>query len=277
MVDFIARVTEHSEDFTKSHRDVANYFLYNLDKVAVGTLEELAAAVGVSTTTIIRFARKLGYSGFTELQKAAQAVVFCKEEERRAEELADKDTDHLLKETFERDIRNIEETMRALKQEDLDLATDIMMSADNLYIFGLRMAFSLAYHSFASWGRMRKNLRLIHSTGMYHPEEMLSMKAGDACVIFIFPRYVAMSVQYLHWMKKRGVKIILVTAGTYNADHQSADVVLSCRVKSGSYQNSYAAPMALINYFTMAMVARSDEAATLLKDSEELLGPGYYL
>lgn len=277
MSDFVARVTEHSEEFTKAHKDVANYFLYNLDKVAVNTLEELSGTVGVSTTTVIRFARQLGYTGFTELQKDVQSFIFNKEQWSGGENEKPSGTGALLRETCERDIRNIEDTMKALKQKDLDQATEIMMKADSLYILGLRMSFSLAYCSFASWGRMRKNIRLIHATGMYHPEEMLGMKKGDACVVFTFPRYVSATARYLRWMKKRGVKIILVTAGTYNTDHEYADVVLSCRVKSGSYQNSYAAPITLINYFTAAMVARSDEATALLKDSEELLGPDFYL
>ena len=46
MADFINRVTEHFDELTKSHKEVANYFLYNLDKVAVGTLEDLAGLVG---------------------------------------------------------------------------------------------------------------------------------------------------------------------------------------------------------------------------------------
>ena len=79
MADFINRVTEHFDELTKSHKEVANYFLYNLDKVAVGTLEDLAGLVGVSTTTVIRFARQLGYSGFTELQKDAQNIVLNKD------------------------------------------------------------------------------------------------------------------------------------------------------------------------------------------------------
>ncbi len=279
MSDFIERVAEHFDELTKSHKDVANYFLYNLDKVAVNTLEELAGIVGVSTTTIIRFAKQMGYSGFTELQKDAQNIVLNKEKESgNSEGTEARDPDCFLKESFERDIRNIEYTMKNLRQEDLDQASRMMMGAENLYIMGMRMAFSAAYYSFASWGRMRKNIRLLHWTGMEYPEEMMSMKSGDVCLIFSFPRYVTSLVRLMRWMKNQGVQIILVTSGTYSVAREFADLVLTCRVKTGSYQNSYAAPICLINYFTMAMASRkSDEAAALLKDSEELLGPGFYI
>ena len=280
MADFINRVTEHFDELTKSHKEVANYFLYNLDKVAVGTLEDLAGLVGVSTTTVIRFARQLGYSGFTELQKDAQNIVLNKDmiPEQPESGSPDQKVSSRLATSFERDIRNIENTMKDLKEEDLDRAVSLMQSADSLYIMSMRMGFSLAYYAFASWGRLRRDIRLLRFTGMEYPEEMLSMKSGDVCIIFTFPRYVTSAVRLMKWMKKHGVRIILVTAGTYSLEREFSDIVLTCRVKTGSYQNSYAAPVCLINYFTMAMASKKyDEAAALLKDSEELLGPGFYM
>ena len=63
--------------------------------------------------------------------------------------------------SFERDIRNIENTMKDLKEEDLDRAVSLMQSADSLYIMSMRMGFSLAYYAFASWGRLLRHF-LIH-------------------------------------------------------------------------------------------------------------------
>lgn len=280
MADFINRVTMHFDELTKSHKDVANYFLYHLDKVAVSTLEELAGLVGVSTTTVIRFARQLGYGGFTELQKDAQNIVLNKETEVDQDEVSSqvKIENELLQETYERDSRNIANTMKQLKKADLDQAVDLMLATDNLYVLGMRMAFTLAYYSFASWGRMKKNIRLIRMTGMEYPEEMVSMKQGDVCVVFAFPRYVSFLPRLLNWMKGKGVKVILVTASTFISAKEIADIVFPCWVKSASYQNSYAAPLCLINYFTLALATRNhEEAVELLKYSEELLGDGFYI
>lgn len=280
MADFINRVTAHFDELTKSHKQVANCFLYHLDKVAVSTLEDSAALAGVSTTTVIRFARQLGYAGFTDLQKAAQSIVLNKEAGFHPEHL-EKQTgysDGFLKESCERDKINIEDTMKSLRKEDLDQSIDLMLGADTLYLMGMRMAFTLAYYSFASWGRVRTNIRLITVTGMEYPEEMLGMKKGDTCLIFAFPRYSSSLLRILNWMKKKKVKVILVTAASFAAAKEFADIVLPCRVKTSSYQNSYAAPVCLINYFTSALAAKNiAESAGLLKDSEELLGPGFYI
>lgn len=280
MADFINRVTMHFDELTKSHKDVANYFLYHLDKVAVNTLEDMAGQVGVSTTTIIRFARQLGYGGFTELQKDAQNIVLNKEPENIGiGDGADSgEYDELLYESFERDKRNIENTMRSLNKADLERSVDLMLAADNLYILGMRMAYTLAYYSFASWGRMKRGIRLIHMTGMEYPEEMIGMKEGDVCVVFAFPRYIASMLRLLNWMKSKKVKVILVTASTFAAAKGFADIVIPCRVKTTTYQNSDVAPICLINYFTMAFASRNrEEAIELLKDSEELLGEGFYI
>lgn len=279
MADFINRVTAHFDELTKSHKDVANYFLYNLDKVAVNTLEDLAGLVGVSTTTVIRFARQLGYGGFTELQKDAQNIVLNKEMDPPTDiGEGNGEIDPLLFESFERDSRNIQNTMRGLAKEDLDKTAELMLSANNLYIMGMRMAYTLAYYSFASWGRMRRGIHLIHMTGMEYPEEMIGMGKGDVCVVFAFPRYNSSLIRILNWMKKKGVKVVLVTSSTFVAAGEFADIVLPCRVKTTSYQNSYAAPVCLINYFTMAFASRnSEESVELLKDTEELLGEGFYI
>lgn len=282
MADFINRVTAHFDELTNSHKEVANYFLYHLDKVAVSTLEELSGQVGVSTTTVIRFARQLGYTGFTQLQKAAQSIVLNKEADVTSAAAPGKEhsaaPDRCLQESYERDKLNIENTMRSLKKEELDKAVSLMLEADTLYLMGMRMAFTLAYYSFASWGRVRTNIRLLNMTGMEYPEEMLGMKKGDVCVLFAFPRYSSSLLRILNWMKKKQVKVILMTAASFAAAKEFADIVLPCRVKTSSYQNSYAAPVCLINYFTSALAAKNfAESAELLKDSEELLGPGFYI
>lgn len=282
MADFINRVTMHFDELTKSHKDVANYFLYHLDKVAVSTLEDLAGLVGVSTTTVIRFARQLEYGGFTELQKDAQNIVLNKEMDLNQESDSDGgqqgDTDELFRESWERDLRNIENTMKGLKKADLDTAVELLQNSKNLYLFGMRMAFTLSYYSYASWGRLKRNIRLIQMTGMEYPEEMISMRKGDVCVVFAFPRYVASMLRILNWMKGKGVKVILITTSTFAGAREFADLVLPCRVKTTSYQNSYAAPICLINYFTMALASRNrEEAIELLKDSEELLGEDFYI
>lgn len=230
MADFINRVTEHFDELTKSHKEVANYFLYNLDKVAVGTLEDLAGLVGVSTTTVIRFARQLGYSGFTELQKDAQNIVLNKDmiPEQPESGSPDQKVSSRLATSFERDIRNIENTMKDLKEEDLDRAVSLMQSADSLYIMSMRMGFSLAYYAFASWGRLRRDIRLLRFTGMEYPEEMVSMKKGDVCVVFAFPRFTSLAIHLLEWMKKRQVKVILVTSATFVAAREYAEIILPC-------------------------------------------------
>lgn len=280
MADFINRVTAHFDELTKSHKEVANYFLYNLDKVAVGTLEDLAGLVGVSTTTVIRFARQLGYAGFTELQKDAQNIVLNKDSlpGQTDGEPGKEKVNSRLAASFERDIRNIENTMKDLKEEELDRAVGLMQSADSLYIMSMRMGFSLSYYAFASWGRIRKNLHLIRFTGMEYPEEMVSMKKGDVCVVFAFPRFTSLAIHLLEWMKKKQIKVILITSAAFAAAREYAEIVLPCRVKTASYQNSHVAPICLINYFTMALTAENyDEAAELLRDTEELLGSEFYI
>ena len=78
MSGFMNKISENFDMFTHSQKAVANYLMDNLDHVAFCTLEDIAARIGVSTTTVIRFSRVLGYAGFSEMQKDIQSNIKSK-------------------------------------------------------------------------------------------------------------------------------------------------------------------------------------------------------
>ena len=72
MSNFLQDLSVHYNMFTRSQKIIADYLTENLNAIAFCTLEELAEKINVSTTTIIRFSRTLGYSGYSEMQKDIQ-------------------------------------------------------------------------------------------------------------------------------------------------------------------------------------------------------------
>lgn len=279
MSGFINKITEHLGELSAAHQNVASYMLYNIDKVAFGTVEELSRQIGVSTTTVIRFAQRLGYRGFSDLQKDAQQIVLTKSDNNvDTSQTAHLPAIHALLESYQQDMQNVTATFSNLTVQQLDQAVQWMQEGKCLYLLGLRMAFTLSYYAYASWGRMRRNIRLVHMEGLEYPEDMLNMKQGDVCVCFAFPRYVADTLRLLKWMRKQGVWVILITGARKSILWDMADLVLPCHVKSSSYQNSYSAPLALVNYFTKALSGLNQKTISdLLRNSEELLGEDFYL
>ena len=278
MSNIIDKITENFDSFSRSQKTVANYVMENTNALAFHTLNDFAGLIGVSTTTVIRFARMLGFEGYTELQKSIQQGI--KNKEALPERLPQSTAEHmnLFRDSFENDIANINATFEALSPQELKKAVDALATATNIYCLGLRSSFTMAYYISSHLGQLRKNVRLIQSVGMNFPEEIINAQPGDVCIAFMFPRYSRQSANILTWFKKAGIKIVLITGQSWLELQNLADIILPCRVNGISFKNSYVAPMCRVNYL-VAEVARKDYDLSLglLKRTEEILEQGYYL
>jgi len=252
----------------------------NINSIAFNTLDDLALKIGVSTTTIIRFARILGYNGYSDMQQDIQSKIRGKVSlpQRLNESLINLKRDKLLIDTYENDIANIKNTFANVSEEDLKAAINSIITGKTVYVLGLRSSFSLAYYIASRLSQIKDNIRFIQAIGMTYPEEIVGAKEGDVCITFMFPRYSKMTANIVTTLKKRKVKIILFTSSNYSAIKSYGDIILPCSVKSLSFKNSFVAPMCLCNYLVAAIsVENYSNAVNVLNQTEEILSYGYYL
>ncbi|GKH32021.1 MurR/RpiR family transcriptional regulator [Muricomes sp. OA1] len=279
MSNFLQALNNNYHDFTRSQKVIADYLSNNLSSIAFCTLEELADRIGVSTTTIIRFSRALGYTGYSEMQKDIQNGFQTKVSlPERLSLHKDYPSNTLLADSFQNDIQNIQSTLEAQNVEDLQKAIDLISTAPTVYVLGMRSSFSISYYTASRLSEIRENIHLIQSVGMLYPEEIVSAKPGDVCVAYLFPRYSKLSTTVLSWLKNEGVTIILFTSQNYSAVKGYGDVILPCSISSLSYKNSYAAPMSLSNYLIAAIAQKNyAESQRVLERTEAILNQGFYL
>lgn len=279
MSDFMQKINNCYNTLTRSHKSIADYLTDDLNAVAFCTLEELAEKIGVSTTTVIRFSRALGYSGYTEMQKDIQANIQNKASlPERLIYHKDYPANALLAESFQNDINNIRETLEAQNSDDLRTVISLITGARNVYVLGMRSSFSISYYMASRLSEIRENVRLIQSVGMIYPEEIVSAGADDVCIAYIFPRYSKLTTTILSWMKHEGVKVVLITSRNYSAIRGYGDIILPCAINSLSYKNSYAAPTTLSNYLVCALAQENyEESQRVLAKTESILKEGFYL
>ncbi|MDO4961184.1 MAG: MurR/RpiR family transcriptional regulator [Eubacteriales bacterium] len=280
---FSKKIVDCSPGFSKSMKTIADFYLENLDAMTFSTLEEVAGSIGVSTTTVIRFARELGYTGYTQMQKAIQAEVLSKVSlPERLDSLQNSSNDpegdnHLLQASMQRDMDNISETLARLDETVLGSAVDRIIRAENVYLLGMRGSFSLACYMMSRLGQLRPNVHLIESSGLFFPESMNGCGETDVCIVFTFPRHSKTTIDILEWLKKRKVCIIMITSESSEVSRRYADLCFNCVIKSISVKNSIAAPIALINYLTAAAAIKAgDTAESTIRDTEEFLIGGIY-
>lgn len=279
MSDFLTNLNQHFDSFTHSQKLTANYLTDHMTEFAFSTLENLAEKIDVSTTTVIRFSRALGYKGFSEMQRDIQAEL--KQKESLPGRLADMppiSDNHLLRESFENDMKNIRKTLEVQRDEDLKKAVEIISGAKNIYVLGMRSSFAVAHYMASQLGEIKKHVNLIQSIGMIYPEEIVGAGEGDVCIAYLFPRYSKVAATMITWLREHGAKVVLITSMNYGAVSGYGDVILPCAISSVTYKNSFAAPLCLTNYMIAALAKQNyEEAKEVLSRTESILAQGYYL
>lgn len=272
-------ITGNFDTYTKSLQSVAGYILENYDESAFMNLEQLAASAGVSTTTVIRFARELGFSGYSQMQRTLRSELKTKVSlPERLDKSRDIPDDDLLRKSMETDLNNIEQTFKANELSALLSAVDAVHDAGNMYIIGMRRSYSLAYYAFSCFGQIRKNVHIVNASGLNYPEEIINIGSGDLCLIYLFPRYSRTTLSIVAQLKSAGAKLLIITGLNNAALKNQADIMLSCETGSISAKSSYAAPLSLTNYLTACYTHRyKEESMEMLRKTEQLLSSGMLL
>ncbi len=278
-MEFQPLVMQYYESLSKSNKLVADYFLANWEAVAFATLEEAAKQIGVSTTTVIRFSRAIGFQGYSTLQQLFQNNIRNKvglpqrldlsmERAQRAQLLVD---------SFNNDITNLSKTLETIRPEKLAEAVRMIVGARNVYLLGSRACFSVAHYMAVRLGQVRENVRLIQGIGGIYPEETVSIGPEDVCIAYMLPRYSRIMMNALACAKNQQSRIIVITGPSHKNFDDFADVVLPCWVRGVTIKNSLVVPICLSQYL-VAEVMMSDYARSkdVLSKIENALQKGNY-
>ena len=268
---------------TKSQKKVANYLLFNMDKLLFFTADELAKAANVSTATVVRFARELDFEGYTDMQKAARLRFHDREEE--PEDLPqsspeEDSSEYLLEKSFRQDIQNLKRTFQDLSREDLERACTLLKTSRRVYLVGMRTSRSMATYAYINWGMLRKGVHLIHNEGLDYAEELIEINSEDLIVAFWAPRYNRATYQMLSHAKRQKASVLLITNREFNLTMEEGDfdVILRCCMENSSYQSSFVAPVTLVNYLTRQLELEfSKDIAARLANWDSLLGDDFFM
>ena len=185
-------IESRMDSFTKSRRKIAVFIKENLDKAAFYTAAAMSNGIGVSESTIVRFAMELGYEGYPEMQKAIRELIKNKlTAAQRLEVASDRmDEKNLLRSVLAADSRNIKETLGMINNEDFDNAVDLILAAKTIYILGVRSSSALAGFMGFYFNLIFDNVRLVNTTSASEIfEQMINVSTEDVVIGISFPRY----------------------------------------------------------------------------------------
>lgn len=254
--DIISYIRVHRQEFSKRQKSIADYIMENYDRASYMTAAALAKAVGVSESTVVRFAAELGFDGYQKLQKRLQEVTRAQLTSLQRMEIASQKLhgSDILTSVLKSDVDKIEKTLQEIDKTQFDGAVETLLRAKNIYITGVRSAAALANFAGFYLNLLFENVHLVNTTGMDDIfEQMLWTNEGDVVLGMSFPRYSKNVLKALEYAKKRGATVIGITDSVHSPIVPLSNYSLIARSDMDSFVDSLVAPFSVINALIVAV------------------------
>jgi DNA-binding MurR/RpiR family transcriptional regulator len=272
--DLIKRINKNYSKLSKGQKLLANYIIDHYDKAVFLTAAKLGTIVGVSESTVVRFANELGYDGYPKLQRALEELVKNKLTSiQRVEVTFDRiDKSHVLKSVLQSDCYKIKHTLEDIDENVFNQAIDMILSAKNIYIIGVRSCASLASFLGFYFNLIFDNVKLIHTNSVSEMFEQIYRLGTDDVVIGIsFPRYSKRTLKAMEFARSRSAKVIAITDSPLSPMIQFSDCSLIARSDMASFVDSLVAPLSIINAIIVALcIKKKDTVVNTLENLEQI-------
>lgn len=263
MNDLITKIQSELPGFSKGQKQIARFILEHYDKAAFMTASRLGVTVGVSESTVVRFATELGYDGYPHLQRALQEIIRNKlTSVQRMEVAGDRMGGRdVLQTVLHADTDMIRVTLDEIDRDAFQGAVDALMGAKRIYILGVRSSSALASFLGFYFNLLFENVTLVHTNSVSEIfEQVLRVGPGDVLFGISFPRYSKRTLSAMKYARDRGARVIALTDSQLSPLARVADHVLLARSDMASFVDSLVAPLSVINALIVAVgMSRRDE------------------
>lgn len=274
--DIITRINERFSKMSKSHKVIASYISDNYDQAVFMTAAQLGKTVGISESTVVRFASSLGYDGYPEFQKALEEWVKDKLSgvQKIGVKYGKSTQSEILTSVLNSDMEKIADTIDNLDPVAFETATDIILQARHVYIVGLRSCEPLADFLSFYLNMIRGDVSMVRTTSVTELfEQMIRVDERDCVIGISFPRYSMRTLKAMEFATDRNAKVITITDTVHSPMNLYSSCNLLARSDMVSIVDSLVAPLSVINALVVAMCLKQpEEVKQNLKDLEEAWG-----
>lgn len=269
--DIITRINQYYGKMSKGQKTIANFIYDHYDQAVFMTAAKLGDTVGVSESTVVRFASYVGYSGYPEFQKDLEEWVQNKiNSVQKIDAKYGRSTQsEIVTSVLNADIEKITDTIDNLDPAAFETAVNTILEAKNIYIMGIRSCAPLADFLHFYLNMIRGNVILLRTTSVSETfEQMIRIDENDAMIGISFPRYSMRTLKAMEFANDRNAKVIAITDTVHSPMNLYSSCNLLARSDMVSIVDSLVAPLSLINALVVAMCLKRPEDVT--KNLKEL-------
>jgi DNA-binding MurR/RpiR family transcriptional regulator len=246
---------------SKGQKLIAEYILKHYDKAAFMTAAKLGVSVGVSESTVVRFANELGFSGYPKLQKSLQELIKNKlttvQRIELSNDLVSEET--ALKGVLKSDMENIRATLEKINHKTFEDVVNSIFAAKKIYIIGLRSASALSEFLGFYLHLILDNVHVVGYGVSDIFEQIINVSEDDLVIGIGFPRYAARTIESLSYAKSKGAKVVALTDSLLSPLAARADHTLIAQSNMASFVDSLVAPLSVINALIISVGLREKE------------------
>ena len=260
--DILSILQAKAPTFSKGQRLIARYITEAYDKAAFMTANKLGKTVGVSESTVVRFAVDLGFDGYPSIQKAMQEMVLNRlTSVQRIEVANDRIGDQdVVSMVLQSDMEKLRQTGETVDRSQFRAAVDAILKAKRVFILGVRSAAPLASFLGYYLNYMFNNVHIITTSAAGEMfEKIVGVNSDDVVIAFSFPRYSTSTVKGAQYCRSTGATVIGLTDSEISPLGQNCDHVLVAKSDMVSLVDSLVAPLSVVNALVVAIAARREQ------------------
>lgn len=260
--DILAILEEKEPTFSKGQRRIAGYITESYDKAAFMTASRLGKTVGVSESTVVRFAVELGYEGYPEMQKAMQEMVMNRLTAVQRIEVANDQIGNqdILTKVLQADADKLRQTAETISRDSFHAAVNAILKARRIYVMGVRSAAPLANFAGYYLNYMFDDIRVITASGAGEMfENLVRITPEDVVLAFSFPRYSSATLKAAQYCRGVGATVIGITNSNLSPLAEKSDYVLTAKSDMVSLVDSLVAPLSVVNALLLALAAAREK------------------
>lgn len=272
--DLTSRINECYGSLSKGQKILATYITDNYDKAVFLTAAKMGQVVGVSESTVVRFATHLGYKGYPEFQKALEEMIRNKLNSIQRMEVTYGriSQSHILETVLQSDQEKIKDTLEHIDEHAFELAVDTIIKAKHIYIVGIRSCAPLAAFMAFYFNLMFENVTLLQTNNSSELfEQMVRISKDDVIIGISFPRYSMRTLKAMEFANNRNAKVITLTDSVHSPMNLYSSCNLIARSDMASIVDSLVAPLSVINALIVALcMKKQGEVAKTLEALEDI-------
>ncbi|MCC8029796.1 MAG: MurR/RpiR family transcriptional regulator [Lachnospiraceae bacterium] len=272
--ELLNRINDRYSSMSKGQKMLATYITDNYDKAVFLTAEKLGKVVGVSESTVVRFAVCLGYRGYPEFQKALEELVRNKLNSIQRMEVTYGriSQSQILESVLQSDAEKIKRTLEQISQDAFEAALDIILHAEHIYIAGIRSCAPLASFMAFYFNLIFDNVHLLQTNSSSELfEQMARISERDVIIGISFPRYSMRTLKAMEFANNRQAKVITLTDSVHSPMNLYSSCNLIAKSDMASIVDSLVAPLSVINALIVALcMKKQDEVSETLEMLEQI-------